>query len=234
MMQIKSVILTMGLLLLGYLAARAGEPYFCTFGNRTLYYERYKAGTDKIIQTTTLDIGSVLPDGPGKIVYYGMTLRKPNGRALYGGTANLTARIEGNGDVGMDFGATVKAVLQNLFSRAKITYSGDAAIMPSQMEVGDVLPDCHCEVKVSAFTYQIDITGRVVLRKERLTTPAGTYDCVVVRERKVEDGPMHHGDVWSDTWYAPGIGFVRHDSFDKKMRLESSEILIEDRRYPTQ
>lgn len=229
-MRIGRVILTIGLLLLSGFQVRAGEPYFCTFGNRTLYYERYKVGTDKVIQTTTLDIGSVLPDGPGKIVYYGMTLRKPNGRALYGGTANLTARIEGNGDVGMDFGATVKAVLQNLFSRAKITYSGDAAIMPAKMEVGDLLPDCHCEVKVSAFTYYIDVTERLVLRKERLTTPAGTYDCVVVREHKVEDGPMHHGDLWSDTWYAPGIGFVRHDTFDKKMRLESSEILIEDRR----
>lgn len=108
-MRTRTVILTMGLLLLGCLAARAGEPYFCTFGNRTLYYERYKAGTQKVIQTTTLDIGAVL-----------------------------------------------------------------------------------------------------------------------------KDGPMHHGDVWSDTWYAPGIGFVRHDSFDKKMRLESSEILLEDRRNPTQ
>jgi hypothetical protein len=181
-----------------------------------------------------LDIGAVLQDGPAKIVYYGMTLRKASGKALYGGTANLTTRIEGNGDVGMDLGAAVKAVIQNLFPRANITYSGDAAIMPAQMAAGDVLPECHCEVKVSAFTYHIDVTERVVLRKEQLTTPAGTYDCVVVREHKVEDGPMHHGDFWSDTWYAPGIGYVRHDTFDKKMRLESSEILIEDRRYPTQ
>jgi hypothetical protein len=102
------------------------------------------------------------------------------------------------------------------------------------MDVGDILPDSHCAVKVSAFTYYIDVTERVVLRKEQLTTPAGTFDCVVVREHKVEEGPMHHGDFWSDTWYAPGIGYVRHDTFDKKMRLESIEILIEDRRYPTQ
>lgn len=220
----------MGLLLLGGLAARAGEPYFCTFGNRTLYYERYKAGTDKLIQTTTLDIGTVLNDGAARIVYYGMTLRRASGKAMYGGTAQLTARIEENGDVGMDFGATIQAVLQNLFPKAKITYSGDAALMPAHMAVGDTLPECHCEVKVSAFTYHIDISGRVVLRKEKLTTPAGTFDCMVVREHKVENGPMHHGDAWSDTWYAPGIGFVRHDTFDKKMRLESSEILIEDRR----
>ena len=187
-MQIRSVILAMGLILLSGFSGRASEPYFWTFGNRTLYYERYKAGSEKLIQTTTLDIG-----------------------------------------------AAVKAVIQNVLPRAHITYSGGVALMPMIMEVGDVLPECHCEVKVSGFlTYHIDVTERVVLRKEILTTPAGTYDCVVVREHKVEEGPMHHWDFWSDTWYAPGIGYVRHDNFDKRMRLESIEILVEDRRYPTQ
>lgn len=233
-MRIRSVILTVGFLLLCSLAARGGEPYFCTFGNRTLYYERYKAGTDKVLQTTTMEIERVLTDGPGRIVRYNLTLRKANGRPLYGGTAALSARIDEKGNVGMNFGATVKAIIQNLFSKVKITYSGDAALMPVDMAVGDTLPECHCVIKVSAFTYHIDVTDRVVLRKEKLTTLAGVFDCMVVRERKVEEGPMHHGDVWSDTWYAPGIGFVRHDSYDKKMRLESSEILIEDRRYPTQ
>ena len=234
-MQIRSVILAMGLILLSGFSGRASEPYFCTFGNRTLYYERYKPGSPKLMQTTTLDIGAVLNDGPGRIVYYGMTLRKASGKAMNGGTANLSARIEGNGDVGMDFGAAVKAVIQNVFPRADITYSGGVALMPMIMEVGDVLPECHCEVKVSGFlTYHIDVTERVVLRKEILTTPAGTYDCVVVREHKVEEGPMHHWDFWSDTWYAPGIGYVRHDNFDKRMRLESIEILVDDRRYPTQ
>ena len=233
-MSIRSVILTLGLLLLSGFRARAGEPYFCTFGNRTLYYERYKAGTEKLTQTTTLDIGAVLKDGPARIVYYSMTLRKANGKVLFGGTADLWTYIDENGVVGMDFGATMKAIIQNVFPRAKITYSGDAALMPLNMEPGDILPDSHCEVKVSAFTYYVDVTERVVLRKEQLTTPAGTFDCVVVREHKVEEGPMHHGDFWSDTWYAPGIGYVRHDTVDKRMRLESIEILIEDRRYPTQ
>ena len=233
-MSVRSVIQTIGLLLLSGFCARAGEPYFCTFGNRTLYYERYKAGSEKLIQTTTLDIGAVLKDGPAKIVYYGMTLRKASGKPLFGGTAALSAYIDENGVVGMDFGATVKAIIQNVFPKARISYSGDVALMPANMDVGDILPDSHCAVKVSAFTYYIDVTERVVLRKEQLTTPAGTFDCVVVREHKVEEGPMHHGDFWSDTWYAPGIGYVRHDTFDKRMRLESIEILIEDRRYPTQ
>jgi hypothetical protein len=224
----------MSLSLLGGLAARAGEPYFPTIGNRTLYYERYKAGTNKIVQTTLMDVGAILNDGPARIVYYGMTLRKSSGRPMYGGTFNLTTRIEQNGDVMMDLGAAVRCVLQNIFPKANITYTGNAAILPDQMEVGDILPDCHCEVKVSALVYHIDVTERVVLRKEKLVTPAGTYDCVVVREHKVEEGLMHHGDVWTDTWYAPGMGFVRHDNYDKKMRLETSEILISDQRYPTQ
>lgn len=206
--------------------AVAGGPYFCPREGSRLYYERYEVGTGRCLQTTLLDFVSVRPSGTGKTVLYGMTLRKPNGRALFGGRAEMTTGIAANGDVLMDLGNSVKAILHNMFPHARISHEEALAVMPAGMMPGDKLPDAHAEFTVAGLSYSMDITERDVLRTEQVKTPAGTFDCVVVREHKVERGPMHYSNTWSDTWYVVGIGYVRHDTYDKRMRMESSEILV--------
>ena len=94
------------------------------------------------------------------------------------------------------------------------------------MQPGDTLPETHCSVKVMGITVRFDITERKVLRRQRITTPAGTFDCIVVRERKQEHAPFHHLDDWLDNYYVRGLGYVRHDKYDKNMRLEESEVLV--------
>ena len=219
-------LLFMGFLLLG-LTAMAGEPFFVTKGNRTLYYERYKAGTTTLTQTTNLEIGTITGTAAsGRKVNYGMLLRKANGKELFGGRADLVVGIDPNGDVRMDFAATVTAILRNYFPKAKITSEGDSALLPADMKPGDTLPDAHCTVTVGVIKVDVDVTERTVLRRETITVPAGTFDCIVTREHKVEEASIQHNDTWSDSWYVPGIGYVRHDTYDKKMRLQTSEVLI--------
>ena len=53
-----------------------------------------------------------------------------------------------------------------------------------------------------------------------------TFACLVVRERKEEDVPLHHTDNWLDNYYVRGLGYVRHDKYDKNMRLLESEVLV--------
>ncbi len=206
--------------------ATAKEPYFVTSGNQTLYYERYKAGTTKLVQTTTLEIGEVEQDGSCTLVNYTITLRKANGQPMFGGAAPMTARIEKNGDTWTDLGGAVKGMLKNMFPTTKLKGSGDAAIMPANLHPGDSLPEAHCCVMAGIAKLTIDVTERSVLREETITTPAGTFKCMVARQHKVENAPLHHADNWSDSWYAPGVGYVRHDTYDKKMVLLTSEILI--------
>ena len=218
-------ILILVALLLGF-TARAGEPFFCVTPNRTLYYERYKAGTKTLVQSTTMEIGTVESDGAGRKAHYGLTLRKANGRAMYGGRAEQVSVIRANGDIEVDFAASVTSILKNYFPNAKYTSGGDIAVLPADIKPGDTMPDVHCVVTIAGISVHVDVTDRQVLRRETITTPAGTYDCLVVRAHKVEDAPIHHKDSWSDTWYAPGLGYVRHDSYDKKLNLETSEVLL--------
>ena len=221
----KRRILAIALCLLPGLSALAGEPFFCTQPGRTLYYERYDATGTKLRRTTTFDIVSVQASGGGRRVEYGFTLRKASGADMYGGRALLVTEIEADGTVRADLGSSLMAVIHNLLPNAKLTTNGETSRLPAGMKPGDILQDAHCVVDAGGIKYRIDVTERQVLRAERITVPAGTFDCLVVREHKVEQGPGHHRDTISDSWYAPGVGYVRHDTYNKNMRLDTTEVL---------
>ena len=213
------------LLLLAGLPLAAGEPYFCLQPGKTLYYERYDADSGKLRRTTTLHIVSVRQTAAGREVDYTFRLGRPGGGALYGGPAALTVTVDADGGVRTDMGASLKAVLRGLFPKAEMRSEGTAALLPPGMKVGDRLPEAHCTVDVKGAKYRIDVTQRRVLREERITVPAGTFDCLVVIEHKVERGPGRNRTTTAESWYVPGIGYVRHDTYDKNFRLETREVL---------
>lgn len=218
---------------LSTLSLLAQEPLFCTRPGTKLYYERYKAGTTKLTQTTLFEIESSKATAKGQEVHYAVTMAKANGSELYGGRAIQTTLIARNGDVNMNFAETVKGFIRNMFSRSNIEVTEAWALLPAIMHPGDTLPETHCTVTVAGIHVYFHITGRRVLRKETITTPAGTFDCIVVREHKEEDAPFHHPDNWLDNYYAPGYGYVRHDKYDKNMHLQESEVLVRIENSPS-
>ena len=225
----KKIVICIVLLLSGLRLLAAGqekEPYFCTRPGTQLYYERTKAGKTKLLQTTLFEIESSRLSAKGCTIRYAVTMTKANGSELYGGRAVQTAYASPDGDISLNFGETVKAFVRNLFPHTRIEVSEASAVLPAQMQPGDTLPETHCSVKVMGITVRFDITERKVLRKERVATPAGTFDCMVVREHKKEDAPFHHVDEWLDNYYVQGLGYVRHDRYDKDFRLQDSEALV--------
>ncbi len=221
----KRIFLLAALLLTAF-SAMAQEPYYNTEPGRVYYYERSKVSNGKLTQTTQLDFDSLKNTPNGKRVYYGILLRKANGHAMLGGRADLHVDINPRGDVYMDMGRALEAVLKNMFPKAKTSSQGTPAIMPAHMNPGDTLPDAHAFVKAGSVKATVDITERRVLRYEKITTPAGTFDCVVIREHKVEKTSLFNHDEWSENWYARGIGYVRHDKLDEDMQAREREILI--------
>lgn len=222
--RVKRFLLTLALLLPG-LAAPAAEPYFCMQPGRTLRYERLEVPSGKLQRSTTWVIGAVHSAGGSTVVDYTFSLNKPGGAPMYGGPSQMSVQVDGRGGVQMDVGGTMKAIFAGMFPRAEIVSTGDLTLLPADMRPGDKLPDAHSVVTVRGMKYRTDVTEREVLREERITVPAGTFDCVVVREHKVERGPGRHRVTTSETWYARGIGYVRHDTYDKNLRLDTSEVL---------
>ena len=225
----KRILIVATLLLIGLqLFAQGTEktPLFCFEPGTHLYYERYKAGTKQLIQTTDLEIISVEETADGKKVHYTALLRKKGKKEILGGKASLSTQIDAAGNTYMDFAASVKSFVQGVFPKSNIKASGTSAILPPDMKPGDTLPEAHAKVEVSIFTILVDVTDRQVLRKEKITTPAGTFDTIVTRDRKVEDVPLNDKDNWVENWYTPGIGYVQHVIYDKDMKPEAIEKLV--------
>ena len=217
----------LALLLLAGMTARAGEPFSCMEPGRTLRYERTKAG-GRLERTTTMAYTGVRQEGSARIAEYIFTMYGPGGNELYGGATPMSTTVLADGTVEQDLGASLKAVLHNMFPGAEQSVETTPARLPSDLRPGDRLPDARCSVRTGVLTHTIEMTEREVLRFERIRVPAGEFDCVVVREHKVEHGLGRNRDTVSENWYAHGIGPVRHDSYrcsKGQLRFEATEVL---------
>ena len=201
-------------------------PYFCNKSETVLEYTRTTAEGD-VKWYHTMTIGQVRQVGDTTLIDYTSYILNHKRKPYYGDEpAELQASIN-KGTVTIDVAESVAAVFRTLLpSGARITSSGGESSLPSDMTPGDVLPDVQASVKALGLTMKITVTEREVLRFETLSTPAGVFDCVVVRERKVEKGMGRNRHTVADTWYAGGIGMVRHDTYGPDLELQTSEVLV--------
>lgn len=207
-------------------AASASSPkqaYFCCSEGARLQYERTVVADGTLRWRHEMSIGHCSEDGS---IAYSSTFTKPGGGVMYGGPVLLKLRILPGGDVEMDAAQAVAAVFANVLGARNVKSAGGATVLPAGMKPGDRLPDVLSSVSAGLASMKVDVTERQVLRKEALATPAGTFDCIVVQEHKVEKGTLRNRVTTAQTWYARGVGMVRHDTYDKHMKLETSEVLV--------
>jgi hypothetical protein len=149
---------------------------------------------------------------------------KQNGKPLYRGDVLEKSIVEkSTGNLSLDVGQAMTSYIK---ARTGInaTAKGVLSSLPAQIQPGDTLVPVFAQAKVGPIIYQVSVTDRKVLRRENISVPAGTFDCIVVQEHKVESGPGHHRDVVNVSWYSKGVGYVRHDTYIKG-KLDTSEIL---------
>ena len=201
-------------------------PYFCNKAETVLEYTRTTAEGD-VKWYHTMTIGETRQKGDTTFIDYTSHILNHKRKPYYGDEpAQLQAAVN-KGTVTLDVAESVAAVFRTMLpSGARITSSGGESSLPSDMSQGDILPDVHASVKALGLTMKITVTEREVLRQETISTPAGTFECVVVRERKVEKGMGRNRHTVADTWYARGIGMVRHDTYSPELELQTSEKLV--------
>ncbi len=91
---------------------------------------------------------------------------------------------------------------------------------PANMSVGDQLKDGILNLDDG---FKMVVQDRKVQGKEKITTPAGTWDCFrITQKTKITITGIHPIDVETTEWYAPGFGVVKTQS--DKMRTEITSI----------
>lgn len=202
----------------------AKEPFFCERPGAVMRYERRFADNNKLKWTQEVSILDVSETEGGKRVSYKSEFRGKSGKLMYGGPVSLEMLVFPNGDIGMDLSASLKSVASNYVSDSMIKGEPCFSVLPSSMKEGDVLEDAVFEVTVAGLPCKVSVTDRKVVGRERITVPAGTFDCVVVLEHKSQRlGKLVVSYAY--TWYAAGIGMVRHDTYIKGS-LKTTERLV--------
>lgn len=199
------------------------QGYYCDRQGATLDYVRKNVRTGETEWRHIMNIKDVSKVADGTQITSVSTFLKANGKPYYKGDIVEQVVLRENNDVWVDMEAVSVAYIKG---RAGLNATAQAApsILPATMAPGDTLPQVTGKVKVSLLTFTYRIWDRKVLRRETISVPAGTFDCVVLQERKLESGPGHNREVLNYTWYCKGVGFVRHDTYiDGK--LDTSEIL---------
>lgn len=214
------------ILLLLPLSIAAVPTYFCTDVGTTLNYVRkyVDSGEVKWYHTLTVKYQYNWHDDTTTIVT-SSEFKDADSKPLMDIPVSQYVRIASDGTLKLSLTNAVVAILHTTlpFGHAKTVETG--AVLPDNMKPGDILPSADAKVTILGLRYSVKVTERKVLRYETITTPAGTFDCIVISEHKVEKAPAYRRETTALSWYADGIGYVRHDTYDKKMNLETSEQL---------
>ena len=101
--------------------------------------------------------------------------------------------------------------------------------LPPRMTPGQQLKDASFTLEMTGpipVTMTSSFTNRKVDALEKVTTPAGTFDCIRVSYDSFSKVSFIKTEGRTVEWYTPGIGIVRSEYYDKKGKVTSIHELI--------
>ena len=202
------------------------KGYFCSTKGMSLRYERYSPDNSKHWWTNTVTINDVQKNADGSLeitVSANIVPRKATPPVK--GTVKTKSYLHADGTIEVNISEAAAIAAKKRFAAFNFTSSGGTSIMKATAKPGDKLEEIHAEVVWSGIKYNIDYTERSVVKKETITVPGGTFECIVIKEHKAESAPLYKRERITYTWYALGYGMIKHDSYFLDGRQETSEQL---------
>lgn len=210
-------------------AATVGCSSFIWFKEGTTLEYNLTDATGKSIGITTTHINKVYTEGAATIAEIVSSYHK-------GKEMKVTYRCEGNKiymDMKAFFDNNFAAMAKNgLQMEMKDTYIS----FPWDMKTGDNLEEAVFEIKAKKGGKDfMTITSRIKNRKvegtEKVTTPAGSWDCLKLSEIRSNTTEMMGRkipgqDMKTTSWFSPGAGIIKTEMYDGNGKLQSLSELI--------
>jgi hypothetical protein len=109
-----------------------------------------------------------------------------------------------------------------------IEIEGDKLRIPSTLSPGDKLDDAKFIMTMNMgfkIRTEVSLTGQECLAIEDVTVPAGTFKCHKVTQTSAATVMRKTVTTKTVTWYAPGIGTVKSETYNDKGKLQTSTAL---------
>jgi hypothetical protein len=135
-----------------------------------------------------------------------------------------------NGDFEIDM-KNMMGASAGAYKDMQMEVTGDKLKMPRNPKAGDMLNGGTLIVKFTnagspiGITMTTVITNRKVDALQKLTTPAGTFDCVVI-SYDLDFKMMFSMKSHAVEYYANGVGLVKTESFDKKGKSMGYSLMV--------
>ena len=140
----------------------------------------------------------------------------------------LTVTIK-DGVVFLDMKQLFASMQQEM--QGSVEFSGIPMELPSNMQPGTTLKDAEStmtiDLGIMKVTTVIKMTDGKCLAIEDVTTPAGTFKCYKITQTVTTTVMNSSRPSRTVSWYAPGIGTVKTETYDNKDKLTGSTELVE-------
>jgi hypothetical protein len=127
-----------------------------------------------------------------------------------------------NGDLIID----LKSMLGGLMSSPTDgNAEGTPLVFPSNLAAGDKIADANVKMKIVFMSVSATYTNGICEGREDITTAAGTFNCVKIKQNCKSSAIGIKGDYVITSWYAPGIGLVKQEMWTAKGKLQQTQEL---------
>lgn len=114
------------------------------------------------------------------------------------------------------------------FKDMEVSVDASDLAFPSNMKVGQTLPDGSVSMKVSGgiamFNMTVNVTNRKVEALESITVPAGIFECYkITYDTDVKS--IVRVTTSTTEWVSKNVGMVRSETYDKKGKLSGYTVL---------
>jgi len=139
-------------------------------------------------------------------------------------------RYSCSGDkVTVDYQSLIPSQMLQQYEGMDMDISGTDIELPNNLSVGQTLADANVAIKINmsgiAMNIAVDMVNRKVEKKERVTTPSGTYECYVIYSENKTKMMVANQTFPSRIWFAEGVGMIKQESYDKKGKAIGSTLL---------
>lgn len=198
--------------------------YFPMKQGAKMQYEM-KDKKDRTVSTTDYQIKKIENTNQGTVATIEASVTE--GKKSIMSSQEFKAICKGD-KLSVDFESLIPANLKESFKDFDYSLNGTNLEYPTNLNVGQSLPDSNVTMTMSMggmkMEVSVDLVNRKVDRKEKITTPAGTFDCYVVSfdiKTKTMGRTIESSTV---QWLASGIGMIQTEDYSKG-KLESKMLL---------
>lgn len=210
-----------------FLVSKAQEcVYYCPVKEGTVTETKRYDAKDKLQSTDKQTILSKQTSGSD--VSFTIKSESYDNKNVLQSNKNLTFQCK-NGVFSFDMQNFLDPATMSAYKDMQCDITAKNLDMPSVLTAGLALPEGNVQMKVSSqgmtlMNMTINITNRKVEAIEKITTPAGTFDCFKI-SYDIETKMMMKIQSKGIDWIAKEVGVVRSETYDGKGKLQGYSVL---------